>query len=225
MAPLALARGVNPYTYIPTNAKIYTPILDKQIKEYFPLFPIYYYFGGLIEQESCIVLTWHSCWNPKTQLRTSREQGAGLGQLTRAFYNNGKVRFDSLAALRREHMRELKNLSWSNIIQRPDLQMRGIILMSRDNYKRLWMIKNPLDRIAMSDSAYNAGLGRVYADRRLCNLEPHCNPNIWFGNVENAWTGARVPIYGNRTAHDINKTHVYNVLVIRMRKYKPYLPR
>ncbi len=210
-------------TYVPVNAKIYAPILDKELHKDFDVFPFFPYFGGLIEQESCIALTWHSCWNPKTQLLTKREQGAGLGQLTRAFNSNGTVRFDSLEAIRAQHHRELKDLSWANILTRPDLQMRAMIIMSRDNYNRLSMVPDSYNRMAFSDSAYNEGLGGVYRDRRLCNLTKGCNPNIWFDNVSKVCMGREKPIYGNRTPCDINRTHVYNVLLLRMDKYRPLL--
>jgi hypothetical protein len=219
----AFAQRIDPYTYIPRNAKIYLPVLKEQIKETFPTFPYPPYFGGLIEQESCIALTWNSCWNPKTTLNTSREYGAGLGQLTKAYNSSGQVRFDSLQSIRAQHYEQLHELSWSNILERPDLQMRAIILMSEDNYKRLWMIKNPYQRIAFTDSAYNGGLGGVYQDRRLCGLSADCNPDIWFGNVEKTCSKSKIAIYGHQSPCSINRTHVSNVLKIRMIKYAPYL--
>lgn len=222
--PLAAkGAGINPKTYIPKNAMIYLPILKTQIEQYFPSYPDYAYFGGLIEQESCIALTWNSCWNPKTTLDTKREFGAGLSQITKAYNSNGTVRFDSLAAMRRAHFAALQELSWSNVSLRPDLQMRVMILMTQDNYKDLYMVKNTTARMAFSDSAYNGGLGGVYADRRLCGLEPHCNPQLWFGNVEKTCTKSKIAIYGRQSACDINRTHVSNVINIRMNKYAPYL--
>ena len=220
---ITMAHAVNPYTYVPKNAIKYLPILDDQVSKFFTDFPDYAYFGGLIEQESCIALTYHSCWNPKTQLLTSREQGAGLAQLTRAFRKDGSVRFDSLEAIREQHMKELKDLSWSNILVRPDLQMRAMILMSKDNYKRLYMVPKPIDRIAFTDSAYNGGLSGLFRDRRLCGLMLDCDPNIWFGNVERTCSKSKAPIYGHESPCDINRTHVSNILKIRMKKYAKYM--
>lgn len=219
----AQAQKINVQTYVPKNAQIYLPTLKEQIQETFPSFPQPAYFGSLIEQESCIALTWNSCWNPKTQLLTKREQGAGLGQLTRAFNPNGSLRFDSLQAIRLEHYEQLKDLSWSNILDRPDLQMRAIVLMTQDNWKRLYMIQGPLNRVAFSDSAYNGGLNGVFNDRRLCGLTAGCNPQYWFGNVEKTCTKSKIAIYGNRSPCDINREHVTNVLKVRLNKYIPYL--
>ena len=215
--------AVSPYSYIPKNAHQYLPVLKKEIVDYFPEFPYYAYFSGLIEQESCISLTSNGCWNPKTQLLTAREEGAGLGQLTKAFNKNGKVRFDSLEAMRELHSKELKDLSWSNVLVRPDLQMRTIILMSKDNYNRLSMSKSPLDRIAFSDAAYNGGLGGLFNDRRICGLTKGCDPNVWDNNVERTCSKSKVAIYGHQSPCDINRTHVHNVLLIRMAKYSPLL--
>lgn len=217
------AGAVDVKTYIPVNAKKYLPILKEQVQQYFADFPDYSYFGGLIEQESCIALTWKSCWNPTTKLDTKREYGAGLGQLTKAYNSQGQIRFDALNEIRRLHHAELEQLSWSNILQRPDLQMRAIVLMTRDNFKRLYMIKDPYQRIAFADAAYNGGLGGVYQDRRLCGLSPHCDPQIWFDNVEKTCTKSKQAIYGNRSPCQINRQHVEYVLELRMAKYSPYL--
>lgn len=217
------ASAVDIKTYIPANAKKYLPVLKEQIQQYFADFPDYSYFGGLIEQESCIALTWKSCWNPTTKLDTKREYGAGLGQLTKAYNSQGQIRFDSLNEIRRLHHAELEQLSWGNILQRPDLQMRAIVLMTRDNFKRLYMIKNPYQRIAFADAAYNGGLGGVYQDRRLCGLSANCDPQIWFDNVEKTCSKSKQAIYGNRSPCQINREHVEYILKRRMNKYTPYL--
>ncbi len=217
------AGAVDVKTYVPVNAKKYLPTLKQQVQQYFADFPDYSYFGGLIEQESCIALTWKSCWNPTTKLDTKREYGAGLGQLTKAYNSEGQIRFDSLNEIRRLHHAELEQLSWGNILQRPDLQMRAIVLMTRDNFKRLYMIKDPYQRMAFADSAYNGGLGGVYQDRRLCGLSSNCDPQVWFDNVEKTCTKSKQAIYGNRSPCQINREHVSNVLELRMNKYTPYL--
>jgi membrane-bound lytic murein transglycosylase F len=43
----------------------------------------------------------------------------------------------------------------------------------------------PRQRIRFALAAYNAGLGHI-ADARLLAEKTHRNPNVWFGNVENA---------------------------------------
>ena len=215
--------NINPYTYIPTKAYTYCPLVKTQQEQYFKLVPIPYYFGGLIEQESCISLTNSKCWNPYVELNTSREYGVGLGEISKAYDKNGKVRFDSLADMVKLHNKELHELSWSNVKQRPDLQIRTMILMSEDNYKALYNIKDPIARMEFTDSAYNTGLGGVYRSRRLCGLTKGCDAQAWFNNgVSSTCDIGHKVLYGNRTACDINLDHVSNIFKIRMNKYKVF---
>ncbi len=217
------AHALDVKTYIPKNAETYLPDLKLTLDKYWLDKPMPEYFGGLIEQESCVSLTSRRCWSPTSQLKTPREEGAGLGQLTRAYRSNGSLRFDSLSDLRRKHYEALKDLSWTNIYSRPDLQMRSIVLMIGDIYGNLYNITNPTDRMQFTDAAYNGGLAGVYKERRACGLRSDCDPQKWFGNVEKVCLKSKSPLYGDRSACDINREHVYNVFEIRAPKYKPFL--
>lgn len=216
--------GLDVKTYIPKRAESYILTIAAEEAQYFPELPVSNYIPGLIEQESCISLTHSRCFNPKAELNTSRELGRGMGQLTKAFRADGSVRFDSLRDLRNQHMAELSELNWDTISERPDLQIRSIMLMSRDNYRKLYGVKNPIERLKMSDAAYNGGLGRVIKDRTKCNLQEGCDPQQWYGNVESTCTASKIPIkmYGNKSPCTINREHVYNVFELRMPKYKRF---
>lgn len=218
------ATRIDPYTYIPKRAPKYLPIIQKEQRKHFPQLEYTNYLPGLIEQESCITLTHSRCFNPNSELKNSREQGLGLGQLTRTFQQDGSVRFDSLRDLRAQHMGELKEMNWDNLASRPDLQIRSILLMSRDNYKRLYMVDDSYQRTKMTDAAYNAGYGRIKKDRTKCGLMANCDPNLWDHNVEYTCTASRTPIkmYGNKSPCKINREHVSNVFDIRMDKYLQY---
>ena len=63
-------------------------------------------------------------------------------------------------------------------------QIRIITLMLRDDYKRLYDIKDDWARLHMVDAAYN-GLGGL--KRRACGLKAGCDPQLWFGNVEDMY--------------------------------------
>ena len=210
-------------TYIPKGAYTYRSTILKEQDTYFPKLPISAYTFSLIEQESCIHLTHKKCFNPESQLKTSREEGAGLGQLTRAYNKDGTLRFDSLQGIRLQYKQELKDLSWSNIYQRPDLQIRAMTLMVRDTYNNLQEIKDPKVRLQFTDAAYNGGLRDVRKERIACGLKAHCNPQLWFGHVEHITVKSTVPIYGTRTAHFINREHVENVFHVRLDKYTKFL--
>lgn len=214
--------AIDARTYIPKNAGTYLPLVKTEVKTYFGELTIPWYAASLIEHESCISLTHSKCWNPASRFKTAREEGGGLGQLTRVYNPNGTIRFDSLAGMRQKYANELRDLSWSVLYTRPDLQIRALVLMSRDNYRALSMVPAPLERLAMADAAYNGGLGGVQKERRACGLRKGCDPNKWFGNVEKTCLKSKAVLYGKRNACDINRNHVVEVLTLRLNKYKPY---
>lgn len=182
------------------------------------------YLGSLIELESCIHLKHPRCWNPKSRLKSAREEGAGLGQITRAFKPDGTIRFDALSELKHKYPKELSELSWQVVYDRPDLQVRALILMMRDNYQYFNKhVKNPYDAYAFADAAYNGGLGGVNHERRACKLTSWCNPDLWFDNVEKLCLKSKVALYGNRSACDINRHHVKDVLITRSEKYSKFV--
>ncbi|MFN3303162.1 MAG: hypothetical protein ACK44A_05510 [Roseateles sp.] len=205
-APRAQAAG------IPPQAEPLLPVLQAEIRQAWPDHPMPAYFGGLIEHESACPRP-RSCWRPTAQLKTQREEGAGLGQLTRAYRPDGSTRFDALAEMRAAHP-ALRELDWRTIYQRPDLQLRAVVLKSRDD----WRAIGPAARMEFVDLAYNAGRGRVSQDRRACAMTAGCDPAQWWGHVERTCTASRAPIYGNRSACDISRHHVADVLA-RAAKY------
>ena len=221
--PLTALGSVSVKTYIPKNAFEHLPTVKKEQERLMPGFKYPEYFGGLIEHESCISLTHSRCWNSKSQLKTKRELGIGLGQMTKAYNANGTIRFDSLTNMRRIYASELKELTWSNIAARPDLQIRALILMTMGNYNRFQAVKDEFERLAMTDAAYNGGLGHTLRERQQCGLKKNCDPQKWFGNVEKIVIKSTKPLYAGRSAYDINRHHVTDVLYIRMPKYIPYL--
>lgn len=208
-------------TYIPSGAKTYLPMMSEQVDDIWPTMPFKNYFAALAEHESCISLTHSKCWSPKARLKTSREEGAGIFQITRAYKADGSLRFDALAEARRLDPKGLNELRWESVYQRPDLQMRVMILMTRGNWDRLTpLVPSDMDRLAMTDAAYNGGLGGVLNERRACAGRTHCDPNQWFGHVEKACLKSTKPLYAGRSACDINRNHVADVLLTRMPKYE-----
>jgi hypothetical protein len=183
-----------------------------------PELPVRAYVPALIEHESCISLTHSRCWSPTSRLKTSREEGAGLGQLTRAWNADGSLRFDALGDLRARHP-DLRELSWATIYTRPDLQVRALVVMSRANWQALAQVQAPMERLAMSDAAYNGGLGGVQRERRACQMTAGCDPQRWWGHVEARCLKSRAALYAGRSACDINRHHVADVLRARLPKY------
>ena len=118
--------------YIPPRAYMYKQTLKTEIDKHYPDIPDINYPPALIEHESCVSLTNSKCWSPRAELKTKREQGVGLIQITRAFNPDGSVRFDTLWSLRNKYRNELSELSWSNVKEEPHLQIRAMILLLRD---------------------------------------------------------------------------------------------
>lgn len=220
---LLLAQSVK--TYIPPQAFQYFDTIKDEVSEHLSNFypTRIHYFPALIEHESCTSLKSKRCWNPTSRLKSAREEGAGLGQITRAYTKDGRLRMDTLTSLHKAYSRELKDLSWENVYQRPDLQIRAMVLLSKENYNRLNIRDiEPLERIAFTDAAYNGGLGGVNNERRACGLAKNCNPDKWFDNTERYCLKSKAAIYGDRGPCVINRHHVRDVIYTRMNKYQPY---
>jgi len=179
------------------------------------------YLPALIEHESCISLTHSRCWNAKSRLKSSREEGAGLGQITRAYKPDGSLRFDALKEIREKHPRELREFSWTTVYTRPDLQIRAVVLKMQDNYQYyLPHSADTREAYAFADASYNGGVGGLDRERRACKLAAWCDHTRWFDNVEKLCLKSQAALYGNRSACDINRYHVKDVLLVRANKYQ-----
>lgn len=209
-------------TMVPARAHQYLPTLKTEQSAHWANHPRPAVLGALVEHESCITLQHSRCWNPASRLKSAREEGAGLGQITRAYRADGMPRFDALAEMRDRHP-ALREWSWANVYERADLQLRAVVLMSRDNYEALRMVEDPMQRLAFADAAYNGGVGGVQKERRACGMTPGCDPQRWFGHVERTCLKSRAPLYGSRSACDINRHHVKDVIVVRAPKYEAWL--
>lgn len=220
--PYVFAQSPDVKTYIPPNAFKYLPLVKSETKRLFPELQTPWYVPALIEHESCQTLSHRRCWSPTSELKTARERGAGLLMLTVAYNKLGKVRFDTVDDLKKKYPKELGELNWDNITERPDLQIRAGVLLIRDNYSALYFVRNSFQRLAMTDSAYNGGLGNVLKGRKVCGLAAKCDPNYWFGNTENYMPQSRAVLYGDRSPLQINQHHVYDSLIVRLDKYYQY---
>lgn len=78
------------------------------------------------------------------------------------------------------------------------------------------------DAMAFADAAYNGGIRGLQQERRACGMSTDCDPSKWFGHVERYCLKSRVALYGNRSACDINRHHVYDVLVVKLNKYSAF---
>lgn len=219
---VALAQDAR--TFIPPGAKVYAPLLVEKQKAVWPQAPEPWTLAGLVEQESCISLTHPRCWNPRSELKTSREYGFGLGQITVAYRADGSARFNKFEELRAAHA-SLRDWTWANRFD-PGYQLTAIVEMNLYLWRRLASAPGATvtDHWAFVLSSYNGGLAGVLQDRRLCSNTRGCDPARWFGHVERTSLKSRVPQpgYGNRSWYEINRSHVRNVLTLRRDKYQAF---
>lgn len=218
----SVARAQDVRSYIPPAAEPYRAMMQAEHRAHWPDHPRPELLPALVEHESCITLRHSRCWNPSSRLKSAREEGAGFGQITRAWRPDGTLRFDALAEMRERHP-ALRGWSWANVYQRPDLQLRAVVLKVRGDYQALGVVADPGERLAMADAAYNGGLGGVNKERRACGMRAGCDPQRWWGHVEATCLKSRAPLYGGRSACDINRHHVKDVLAVRSPKYRGWL--
>jgi hypothetical protein len=196
----------------PAAALTYLPTLAAEIDAHWPAITPRSALAAQVEQETCPSLTHRKCWNPRTELKTSREYGFGLGQLTVT------KRFDNFAAARGLHP-SLRDWQWADRYD-ATRQLRTLVLMDRAAWRGLAGVADPWQRLAMTLSAYNGGLGGVQADRRLCASIDGCDPDQWFGHVEahSLKSRAKPREYG-QSFYDINRGYVRAVLYVRRPRY------
>lgn len=213
---------------LPTKAIPLLPVLNKAIDELWPSMQMRSYLPAQIEQESCISLTHSKCWDTRAELKTSREQGVGLGQFTRAWDASGKLRFDVVAELTKQYPNELKGWSWANVYA-PELQIKAIVLKNRFNWNTLtFPVVDLENKMAFLAVTYNGG--STFKDRILCKNQPDCDPTRWF-NVKNGKKGveaysvkSKIPVKGyKKSFFQISREYPVLVLYTRRPKYIPHM--
>lgn len=209
---------------LPAGAYVYLPTLVSNQKAIWPDAPLPSFLGGQVEQESCITLKHSKCWNPRAELKTSRENGIGFGQFTRAYKADGTILFDKISELAAAHA-SLRGWTWERRYD-PDFQLRAIVEMDKDLYRRQVGAASDEDRLSFALSAYNGGQGGILQDRRLCANTPGCDQSRWAGHVENYSMKQRVAQKGyGKSFFEINREYVHLILHVRRLKYQSYFPK
>lgn len=190
---------------VPRNAKTLLPILVQEQQTYWPALTLPSALAAQVEQESN--------WNPRAELKTSREYGFGLSQITKT------ARFDNFALLTSKHP-ALAEWRWDDRFN-PRMQLRAMVLLNKDNYSQIKNAKTQADALAFSFSAYNGGLGGLNRDRAMCAAIHGCDKGRWFGHVESTSYRSKIAVKGyGKSFFAINREYVRNVMIVRRTKYE-----
>jgi len=179
-------------------------VLSSTINQHWPNAPLRHIMAGQVQQESS--------WKERATLKTSRELGRGLVQLTIAYRPDGSERFNAY----RDAVRGYKALSAWNWQQDPynvGYQLTYLVLRDRGQFA--------VTRRSMADDAeawraalvcYNAGEGRWLA--RIANARlMWLDRTRWIGGLEHAHgkTEDRL-LYGRRLWQAVNE---YPVIIFK----------
>lgn len=198
---------------LPKLATLYIPVLLAQVTALWPEMPAPSMLAAQVEQETCVTLTSSKCWNPRAELKTAREYGFGLGQLTVT------PKFNNFEAAKTWD-KSLARWQWSDRFD-PKMQLGALVAYDRNLYRSIRFGATDTDRLAFMFSAYNGGLGGVLKDRALCDHTRGCNPDVWFGNVEHTSFRAKTAVTGyGQSFFQINRGYVANVVPPTSRREK-----
>lgn len=219
---LIAAANARAAEFVPLNAHRYAPVLAAKQAARWADAPSPWTLGGLVEQESCTSLKSKRCWDPRAELKTPREYGFGLGQITIAYRADGSERFNKFTELKREYA-SLSAWRWEDRYD-PGYQLTAIVEMVHGLWKRVPPADGTDAQWAFTLNAYNGGIGGLLQDRRFCANSAGCNPKLWFGHIETHSLKSRVPQpgYGGQSWFSISRGYVRNVLTIRRAKYRQF---
>ncbi|HEY0267663.1 MAG TPA: hypothetical protein VGC12_00355 [Methyloradius sp.] len=198
--------------YVPPLAQVYLPALVQKQKELWPAHPLPSTLAAQIEQETCISLKSRGCWNPRTELKTDREYGFGLGQITiTSKFDNFKYVQSLDKALVGWKFEDRYNASY---------QIHALVVWDKRGFDSVIGANTLIDQLAMSYAAYNGGQGGLSSDRRICAATPGCNKNTWFNNVELTSLKKKSAAAGyGQSFYAINRGYVTNIMKVRRLKY------
>lgn len=205
---------------VPARALEHLPSMVAAQRAQWPDAPMPWFMAGQVEKESCITLKHPRCWDTHAELKTAREYGFGLGQVTVAYRPDGSVRFNKWAELRAKY-EPLRAWSWE---QRFDdvYQLTALTLMDRGLCRLYVDAASTEDLLGFCLSAYNGGEGGVRQDRMLCGNTPGCDRLRWYDNVERHSMKTRVPNVGyGKSAFDINREYPREIRA-RRDKYRQF---
>lgn len=194
------------------NEQKYLPVLQGEIAAYWPDHFAQSMFAAQVQQETCPSLQSKKCWSPTAELKTSREYGFGLGQITKT------ARFDNFQEVKKLD-KSLVAWTWDNRYN-AQYQLRALVLQDKAGWSKFGKAASDTDRMAFALAAYNGGLGGVLSDRAVCQATPGCDRERWFNHVERTSKKAKVAANGyGQSFFQINRLYITNVTGPRRARY------
>lgn len=208
------------FSSLPANAAKNLPILREVAKLKWAEYETPSIFASQAEKESCNSLKHKNCWSGQAELKTFREYGFGLGQITIAYNADGSVRFNKFEELKSADA-DLKNWKFED---RYNVRMQSValVILNRINYTAIKKFNpaSPEEHTAMMLAAYNGGLGGVTNDISLCKKTKGCDPTRWYGNVERHTKKSKTKYKGyGQSVADINRVYPFDIMYTRRTKY------
>ncbi len=196
----------------------YIPTYKQVVRQHWPDAPHQEYFPGKVEQETCVNLA--KCWNPRVELKTSREYGCGLSEVTRAYRKDGSIRFDKLEEARHRYA-ALAGWNWDNRFE-PRYHFVFIALEA----KRLYASMRPyftddINRWAAAMVSYNSGPGTVTDRRAVCSRVKGCDRTLWFGGLDTVMIPGEEKLLYGKPLYQRRNEYPHNIIHIRSAKYIP----
>lgn len=191
------------------NAQPYLPQLSGVIETHWPAMPMRYVAAGQVEQESG--------WREHATLKTSRELGRGLVQMTIAYNASGKERFNIYRDAAR--MKALRGWDWQHDPYNVRNQLTFLILQDRSNFGQVRpFFMNDTEAHKGALVCYNAGSGRWLQRRSHAKLMG-IPPDRWDDGLDRAYGKSETAIlYGRPLWQAVNEYP--RVIFKRAAKYR-----
>lgn len=204
---------------LPQRAAQYAPMLCAEARSSLPELGQCTRLAGQVEQETCPSLASSKCWSPQAELKTPREYGFGLGQLTIAYDAKGAVRFSAFDDVRRANP-DLRGWDFRDRYD-PARQVKALVAMDRACLRGFATgAASASDAQAMMFACYNGGAGGLRSDRLVCRNTQGCDPTRWWGHVELTSNKSRARWKGyGKSAFEINREYPRNIMHVRAPHY------
>ena len=206
---------VCPVVQLTANEQQHLPTLLLESNLYWPDLKWKSTLGAQVRQETCPSLKHRFCWNPRAELKTSREYGFGLSQITIT------PRFDNFKEAKKLD-KTMKDWAWDNRYN-ATYQLRTMILMDKFAHGKFQWAADEKEQLAFAFAAYNGGIGGVLSDRSVCRATENCDPAYWFGHVEHTSKKAKVAANGyGLSFYQINRGYVKHIMGEYSLRYMPF---